>query len=633
MLISLEGHTVSLTKNGYQKLWELIRKYPRNQILDHLDEHFPSPAQYRPQALKMLGGDVATEALPAVWDEVKEYDDETIRALLAISIVFSHKTLIKLFSRPAAQGWMGEIKRSDFEQRKEYTNLAYALHALGVAIDVRQNSLSVQYNWLKIFGIRNLGPLVKKVITAQLSRMGYTSLELSGDGFYNQADEFHFPAIFGLQLPDFKDWLEKGIEPFPRAEPKAFLPGQNGMPPGRYMPSPKPTPTFSNLPIVRNWLFNTFFTDLEKAFREASLLINPWLQRRFVASLLTKRFVLLTGLSGSGKTKLAQAFAHWLCADASQIALIPVGADWMTREPLLGYPDALRAGEYCHPDNGALNLILEAAKPGNAQKPYFLILDEMNLSRVERYFADFLSAMESNEDIPLHPGSAVWAHSTTPATTPLPPNLFIIGTVNIDETTHMFSPKVLDRANVIEFKIGAAELAAFLNNPEPPNLEKIRSQGGSYAEGFLQVAKGKAPPLADGPAIRQALLNFFTELQLIGGEFGFRPAAEIYRFAGIMHQFIDEKVPEISTDEIIDAAVLQKLLPKLHGSRLILEPVLKTLGALCLNDKNDFAGIVSALWEPEPEIAGKLRFPLSFAKIVSMGRRLVQNGFTSYAEA
>ena len=73
--------------------------------------------------------------------------------------------------------------------------------------------------------------------------------------------------------------------------------------------------------------------------------------------------------------------------------MIPVGADWTNREPLLGYPNALNVGEYIRPESGALDLILNAQ--ADSKNPYFLILDEMNMSHVERYFADFLSAMES----------------------------------------------------------------------------------------------------------------------------------------------------------------------------------------------------------------------------------------------
>ena len=80
--------------------------------------------------------------------------------------------------------------------------------------------------------------------------------------------------------------------------------------------------------------------------------------------------------------------------------IIPVGADWTSNENVLGYPDGLNPETYV--STPVLDLILRAQE--NANLPHFLILDEMNLSHVERYFADMLSAIESNESIPLYEG-------------------------------------------------------------------------------------------------------------------------------------------------------------------------------------------------------------------------------------
>ena len=68
---------------------------------------------------------------------------------------------------------------------------------------------------------------------------------------------------------------------------------------------------------------------------------------RYVSSLATKPFVILSGLSGSGKTKLAQSFAQWICEDEKQYCIVPVGADWTNREPLLGYVNALDNNRIC----------------------------------------------------------------------------------------------------------------------------------------------------------------------------------------------------------------------------------------------------------------------------------------------
>lgn len=161
--------------------------------------------------------------------------------------------------------------------------------------------------------------------------------------------------------------------------------------------------------------------------REAGLIFSPQLINRFIASLCTKPFVICSGLSGSGKTKLAQAFAQWITVDESQYAIVPVGADWTNREPLLGYPNALNKDEYVCPENGVLHLMISAKQnienTEEPTKPYFLILDEMNLSHVERYFADFLSTMESGDKIPLHKIES--ESQVVPQSIKLPNNLFI----------------------------------------------------------------------------------------------------------------------------------------------------------------------------------------------------------------
>ena len=636
MPISLDNHTVSLTKNGYQKLWYLIRDYPRDQILAHLGEHFPSPDQYRALAIKMLGGKYPLDELPKVWDTVRNFDEATIKALLAVSIVFSHKELIKLFSARTSRQGTGTIKRADLSNEKVYTNFAYAFDELGLAVDFAQMANSFEYSWKPVYDIPQIGLLIRPVLEAQLRRMGWDELSgasMFGTEFFAETRQLGFHKVLGLDASTFEAWLQGGdinlAVPTPQAK---LIVKATSIPSGRLVAKKSSEAEITPPPpVAKNWPFSDFFADFDAALSAAGLRFVASLLKRFVAGLLTKRFLILTGLSGSGKTKLAQAFAKWLCVDASQITITPVGADWTSREPLLGYPNALQPGHYCRPDNGALDLVLEARKEGNAHKPYFLILDEMNLSHVERYFADFLSAMESGEEIPLHVDKPDWSDNTPPST-PLPPNLFIIGTVNIDETTYMFSPKVLDRANTIEFKVSSEAMSAFLLKPIALQLDKLVSSGKVYAAGFAQVAREKAAPPANAVTLQQILMEFFDELSPVGTEFGFRTAAEILRFVGIMERFSSEGVSGIDADVILDATILQKLLPKIHGSRLKVEPTLKALAGLCLTGKTKLADLVTPGWERKKGKDDLIRFPLTFDKIASMGRRLVLNGFTSYAE-
>ena len=365
------------------------------------------------------------------------------------------------------------------------------------------------------------------------------------------------------------------------------------------------------------------FQALENAFSEAGLLLDPVAIRRFSVSLLSKKFCILTGLAGSGKTKIAEAFAMWLCASPEQYRIVAVGADWTSNENLLGYADALQTGVYRPPVNGALELILRAH--ADTTNPYFLILDEMNLSHVERYFADFLSAMESsNAPLSLH-GVAAGLQAggvggaggvEVPSSVALPDNLFIIGTVNVDETTYMFSPKVLDRVNVIEFRATAAQMGAFLDDPAGIDLDGLASQGAGFATAFVARAQADADisALVDtqgaavAPKLKADLLQVFDALAGVGAEFGFRTAKEIARFM-VIHKELSGL--DWQYKDALDAQVVQKLMPKLHGSARKLDAVLKALDTF----------------------ATQHALVLTGEKVKRMQERLVRDGFTSFAEA
>jgi 5-methylcytosine-specific restriction protein B len=116
----------------------------------------------------------------------------------------------------------------------------------------------------------------------------------------------------------------------------------------------------------------------------------------------------------------------------------------------------------------------------------------MNLSHVERYFADILSAIESEEEIPLYEDNERKSRGRSiPQKLMLPKNLFFIGTLNVDETTYTFSPKVLDRANVIDFRMEADELEAFLGNPTKPDLTKLDGKGTAFGKAFVELAQSQ----------------------------------------------------------------------------------------------------------------------------------------------
>ena len=326
---------------------------------------------------------------------------------------------------------------------------------------------------------------------------------------------------------------------------------------------------------------------------------------------MAKPFVILSGLAGSGKTQLALAFAKCLSENIEeQVCTVSIGADWTNREPLLGYPNALKSGEYVMPESGVLQLLMRAND--NPTKPYFLILDEMNLSVVERYFADFLSAMESGEPIKLWD----YGNEDVPKEIALPKNVFIVGTINVDETTYMFSPKVLDRANVIEFKIAAEDMGEYLNKKIKINIEAAHSACTNMAFDFVKKANSQ---VEKDEKNKDVLLSFFKELKRVNAEFGYRTVNEISRYLHFANG-------DLADDAAMDTAILQKLLPKLHGSRKKLVPVLAAMWKLCL--KAAITKEIEADFNKDD-----FKYPESAEKIQRMYHAVVDNGFTSFAEA
>lgn len=591
MVKGLEGHTVSLTKNGYFKLIHLINKYQSQDILNHLDEIKLD----RTQARKMLAGN-NKDVLPEVWDEINDLDEAAKFALLFFSIIFSHKDLILAFKNATISEMQGEIKRSTFDV-KTYTNLAYALNEAGLALNFSQGSDKTKYDLGKIFLKNEIGPFARKLLKCHLINMGWnepTDNEPFKRNFEEQIKNYEFNKVLGVSFEKFNQWLSG-----------------HSVSKNNKLELEKPEQDFAA-------------KDFLKSLSDANLKYEPVFVYRFLSSLLTKPFVILTGLSGSGKTKLAQAFVQWICQDVSQYRIVPVGADWTNREALLGYPNALNPEEYVKPDTGVIDLILQANN--NPTFPHFLVLDEMNLSHVERYFADFLSVMESNEEIPLYAEGTV--ENGVPAKLKVPKNLFIIGTVNIDETTNMFSPKVLDRANTIEFRVTQDQMKNFLDNMKDIDLINLTRYGSGMAKSFLDIAINKSFELPDIDKIKTELVKFFIELKKTGAEFGYRNATEILRLI----QQLTKMDNKLGTHQKIDIAIMQKLLPKLHGSRRKLCPVLEKLGSFCVSE--DIKIIKDVFENTDFDFQGSnILYSLSLEKITRMYRGAIDNGFASFAEA
>jgi hypothetical protein len=175
------------------------------------------------------------------------------------------------------------------------------------------------------------------------------------------------------------------------------------------------------------------------------------LVKNYYACLKTKPFVILSGFSGLGKTALTRLFAEAVSDDIEEQYLrVPVPPNVMDEKYLTGYYNPLTDKYISTP---FLDFALKAVE--NPDKLYFVCLDEMSLSRVENYFAQLLSAMESVD-------SQVYLHGTkrsietddgrlVPGNFKMPNNLMITGTIDIDRASYPLSPNLIDRTNTIEF--------------------------------------------------------------------------------------------------------------------------------------------------------------------------------------
>ena len=347
--------------------------------------------------------------------------------------------------------------------------------------------------------------------------------------------------------------------------------------------------------------------------------------RTFLASLAAKRFVILAGMSGSGKTQVAQKLGQWF--GTGHYEVVPVRPDWTGPEPLIGYQDAL-----VQRDDGlpvwSVPRVLEYCVwcRHDPTRPHLLLLDEMNLAHVEQYFSDFLSGMESGEpvlpDVGWDSEKKQWILLSRQRLE-VPDNLFIVGTVNVDETTYMFSPKVLDRAHTIEFRVHHSDLPRDAVNLAKPGL--VPPADHVHLRSFLDAARdagwqAKHAPGDLGQRLAKDLEEFHKVLEDVGFEFGFRAVHEAGRFAALLRA-VD---PDVSYDNLLDRVVMQKLLPRLHGSRRRLELALSRIASICHDGvlgSDDFDPVVTELQDA--------KLPVSFEKLRRMTRRIRADHFVS----
>ena len=312
--------------------------------------------------------------------------------------------------------------------------------------------------------------------------------------------------------------------------------------------------------------------------------------------------------------------------------LIAVRPDWTDARALLGFYNPLTKS---YLPTKTLKLLLRAeaevqAATDGPPRPYFLIFDEMNLARVEHYFSDFLSVMESGEAVDLHDDPQVEEEQDIPRRLTIPKNVFVIGTVNVDETTYMFSPKVLDRAFVLEFNdvdLGGLAGPVQSEDAESTPLALVNLEGGLKLRGQGSGDEWKRFESLLGGDARALFGKIHAALAIENRHFGYRVAREVARFVDLAVE--QAGASDATVRAALDVAVLAKILPKLHGSQAEIEATLKRLFAIATGGQRE-----DAVFNAHGALVDGADLPLSRTarKLGRMLYRLRANGVVSFIE-
>jgi hypothetical protein len=382
-----------------------------------------------------------------------------------------------------------------------------------------------------------------------------------------------------------------------------------------------------------------------------------------IRAMRTKPFILLAGISGTGKSRIVKEFAYDSCPDIPNLrkdptspgnyCLIEVKPNWHDSTELLGYESKIGGAHYNI--TTFIKFLVKAMRYTNV--PFFVCLDEMNLAPVEQYFAEFLSILESRKLVngiitsePLIPASIFnsynlrsklfdytqidssnYCHSEISEDNAgygieneiykrlqedglrIPSNLIVIGTVNMDETTHQFSRKVIDRAMTIEMNIGDGV------EPFKKFFDEYKDLG--YIDTCLSkdvflpsiVSANEALNLLneeDAEFIKSHIPNLLSGLNeaLSGTPFkvAYRVQNELVIYFTVLRQDFPDETAENLLSMAVDDILMMKVLPRIEGDDQLLEQPLIRLSNFTSN------------------------YPKSMSKIDEMMKRLSASQFTSF---
>jgi MoxR-like ATPase len=380
--------------------------------------------------------------------------------------------------------------------------------------------------------------------------------------------------------------------------------------------------TSTNVLNIKNHLEH-----IETYIEQKGFYFNEGEITNFYLSLKTKPFVILAGISGTGKTQLPRLFAEAIGMSKDQVIQIPVRPDWTDASDLIGYT-SLQGNFISKPLTEA---IIKAKE--DISKPHFFILDEMNLARVEHYFADFLSIIETRfrtKTNEVKTDFLLLKNQLKDANNAFlyddiywPENLYLIGTVNMDETTYPFSRKVLDRANSIE--MNTVELDWISKQKQKVDKLTNFTNANLKSEYIASIELTKTDKLQVEEAL-EMLKKMNKILEISNLHFAYRVRDEI-----IFYVLYAKKEQLLKPEAAIDFQIMQKILPRVHGSSTRTQKVI--IGLLNLFANEEVATSypdLEYLEKNKKSILKKSNYPKSTEKLIFMLERFDENRFTSF---
>lgn len=372
------------------------------------------------------------------------------------------------------------------------------------------------------------------------------------------------------------------------------------------------------------------------------------LSTSYLTAMRTKPFLLLAGISGTGKSRIVKQMAFESCPDIPALRsdktapgnyeLIEVKPNWHDSSELLGYESEIGGPHYVV--TPFVRFLVKAMRYPDV--PFFVCMDEMNLAPVEQYFAEFLSVLESRKLLSdgtitseplikaevfkkyadqLHRDLGITDTDTYKAVYDrlkkdglrLPSNLIVVGTVNMDETTHQFSRKVIDRAMTIEMNIEDAETPFknffeggdalhYYDNPQPKDLFLSKVVQASEALSILSAE--------DASYLKENVPGLLHSLNsaLNGTPFkiAYRVQNELILYFFSLREENPDEAAEALLAQAMDAILIMKVLPRIEGDEDLLDKPLKALAQFTEN------------------------YPQASRKIAEMQERLPQAHFTCF---